>query len=366
MWPRGYCMRLLLLVFLIFFILYFISPSIPTFPVKGYGSRKSPIPRPILTLSHDPPPILGDNDTKALIQTERRMRTRVAVMREACRKKTFQSPSKITTDTLNSAARARTVALEEVKLLVCVVYKAGSTALNLLLAHLYNNTKIIQSKMWYKMLDVLRPSFTKFEEQHKSSDYMKVVMVREPLERLLSAYRNRIQDQSINSFQARHFGPIILQATRDVRYSKQSLFHVNGTLKIVPTFHEFVQYLVEKLVPQEYDPHWKPIHLLCSLCNLNYTDIVHMETYDEDIHYVMRKTGLISEIDEGFLQKGKHEGRGNTQALLVSFYSKLEPSLLEQITQVYRRDFILLGYDPTNFLHLISPNTTINWRGGIY
>ncbi|MPC22272.1 hypothetical protein E2C01_015283 [Portunus trituberculatus] len=64
------------------------------------------------------------------------------------------------------------------------------------------------------------------------------------------------------------------------------MFHINGTLRVVPTFHEFVSYLVSR-PPQEYDPHWRPVSLQCGLCHINYTAVVLTETYNEDLHYIM-------------------------------------------------------------------------------
>lgn len=65
------------------------------------------------------------------------------------------------------------------------------------------------------------------------------------------------------------------------------MYHINGTLRVVPTFREFVSYLVSR-PPEEYDPHWRPVSLQCGLCHINYTAVVLTETYNEDIRYVMR------------------------------------------------------------------------------
>lgn len=66
------------------------------------------------------------------------------------------------------------------------------------------------------MADVLKPSKLRLEKVVASPDYIRFVVAREPLSRLLSAYRDRILDISHPSWQAHHFAPRILQHTRGI------------------------------------------------------------------------------------------------------------------------------------------------------
>lgn len=52
------------------------------------------------------------------------------------------------------------------------------------------------------------------KEFKKSMDFYKFLIVREPLERLLSAYRDRIEDTSHRSWQRENYVPKILKVTR--------------------------------------------------------------------------------------------------------------------------------------------------------
>lgn len=66
------------------------------------------------------------------------------------------------------------------------------------------------------MADILRPSKSSLQKVVSSPDYIRFVVAREPLSRLLSAYRDRILDISHPSWQAHHFAPLILQHTRGI------------------------------------------------------------------------------------------------------------------------------------------------------
>lgn len=65
------------------------------------------------------------------------------------------------------------------------------------------------------------------------------------------------------------------------------MFFPNGSVRIMPSFQEFARFVADS-PPASLDPHWKPVWLQCGLCSVNYTVVVHMETYLQDIRYILR------------------------------------------------------------------------------
>ncbi|XP_076048700.1 carbohydrate sulfotransferase 10-like isoform X2 [Oratosquilla oratoria] len=118
-----------------------------------------------------------------------------------------------------ASVRGRFELADEHKILNCQVYKAGSTSYNVVLAHLYKKREFLNSKQYYRMGDILRPSLSKFLTAIESDDYIRFMIAREPLSRVLSSYRNRIADISHSSWQAHHYVPYILKYTRRKRLS---------------------------------------------------------------------------------------------------------------------------------------------------
>ncbi|XP_063858455.1 carbohydrate sulfotransferase 11-like isoform X2 [Scylla paramamosain] len=281
----------------------------------------------------------------------RRMQERLAWLRRVCEE--MPVPSEVAAAAMDEATRLRTQVLEDHQLMVCVVFKAGSTTWNSILAHHYNNTEVLKTKKFYKLLEVLNPTKERFREVSRSPLFLKALMARHPLERLLSAYRDRIEDQTHVTSQAREYGPQILRHTRGLSFSRKHMFHINGTLRVVPTFREFVSYLVSR-PPQEYDPHWRPVSLQCGLCHINYTAVVLTETYNEDLHYIMRASGMDQLVDMTLLTKNNNRGKGNTHSLLQQYYSTLEPSLLQKIISVYQNDFKMFNYTAGAILGRVS------------
>ncbi|ROT69630.1 putative carbohydrate sulfotransferase 14-like isoform X3 [Penaeus vannamei] len=236
----------------------------------------------------------------------------------------------------------------------CMVLKAGFTAWNALLAYVLGRQDLIDGHQTYMMSRILKGSAAKFASVNSSPDYMKFVVAREPLARLLSAYRDRI-DAAHETGAANRFSP--LTRAPPSRYKPT---HANGT-RIMPSFEEFLRYIVS-VAPEAHDPHWRPIALQCGACFVNYTLIAHAETLNEDLGYILRETGIEKDADYTILLYNSHKGRGNTSDLLENYYSAVSPKLMQNILAVYRKDFTMFGYDPSDFLKKLYPDGSVAWN----
>ncbi|XP_071516116.1 carbohydrate sulfotransferase 11-like [Panulirus ornatus] len=329
-----------------------VAPSAPSTEHSAVVATPLPPPRPQTSIKF--------KETDEFYLVKRRIVERVERLRNRCAN--FTQPSQLKKKSLDILLATRSQLLEKNRLLVCVVHKAGSTAWNALLASIYDKGFHLRvEKDLPNMFTYLKPTIERYREAIVSSEFERFLVVRDPLERLLSAYRDRILDRTIVTWHARYFAPLILKYTRGRSFSHEDMFFINGTIKIMPTFTEFVRFLVDQPA-LEYDSHWKPISLHCEVCYVNYTSIVHMETFLTDLKYVFAMSGLDEAADLSVLTRNSHKGHGNTKELLISYYSALGPKLLQLIVNVYKDDFYLFDYDPTEFLGKVSPNVTINWR----
>ena len=68
--------------------------------------------------------------------------------------------------------------------------------------------------------------------------------------------------------------------------SRHHLFTCSFRFKKVPTFSEFVDFLLSTEV-ETYNEHWLPYYLLCTPCHLNYTVIAKTEDISDDSRSLM-------------------------------------------------------------------------------
>ncbi|XP_076048699.1 carbohydrate sulfotransferase 11-like isoform X1 [Oratosquilla oratoria] len=261
-----------------------------------------------------------------------------------------------------ASVRGRFELADEHKILNCQVYKAGSTSYNVVLAHLYKKREFLNSKQYYRMGDILRPSLSKFLTAIESDDYIRFMIAREPLSRVLSSYRNRIADISHSSWQAHHYVPYILKYTRRKSYKDTELFYPNSSIRIVPSFKEFISWLVMQH-PSQMDPHWRPIHDTCVPCLINYTHIVHTETLTDDLRFILELSGINKKVDLSILNLHSNPGIGSTNKLKMSYYSTITPELGERLYRLYEKDFRMFGYDAEKLFREVQLNFTVPVKG---
>ena len=172
--------------------------------------------------------------------------------------------------------------------------------------------------------------------------YFTFMFVREPLERLVSAYRDKlIVDPGY------HVDVDIVRQYRPHDY--------NASVKRYNvTFAEFVRYVLDQhAAGQVLDRHWIPQNELCRVCKLRWDFIGHYETLLEDADYVVSK--LKSRImDVG--QRGRvanvtfptDSGHRKSSDFLQQMYASVPAAHVQALYKLYAVDYALFGFDHPN------------------
>lgn len=167
------------------------------------------------------------------------------------------------------------------------------------------------------------------------TNYSKFVIVRHPFERLLSAYRNKLEGSLPSSryFQAR-IGRQIIKAFRS-NPSNESLLYGHDV-----TFTEFVQYLLmpELNINKTYNEHWKPITDLCNPCIVRYNVIGKYETLIDDSALALHIIG----VDNLTFPAGQKTS--GTSELMTKYFDPFPMKITRNLYKVYEDDFKLFGY----------------------
>ncbi|XP_076817908.1 carbohydrate sulfotransferase 11-like [Clavelina lepadiformis] len=215
---------------------------------------------------------------------------------------------------------SRVVYFEQYNLLFCLVPKTGITNWRKLL---HSITDTVEEPHQFHTME-----FVNKWEVHSNArrisllnnkSITKMTVVREPFERTLSAFRNRLGKVP--------FDGLFRDLSRKIhhRYKTNSTTDTNG----FANFDEFVSYLIDT-PPDRYDEHWQRYRLLCRPCAVDYDVIGKQETIDEDSRYLLK---LIGAPKDAKLRTG-YNTRG-TPNMVLSYYNSVEPK--EKLFKLYDR-----------------------------
>jgi len=243
---------------------------------------------------------------------------------------------------------------KEHKLSFCPVYKAASTFILkkfLLIApsqkwdkdsvkHLETQANTLARKE-YGYLDSwdAYPEFT--------SNGTSIIFVRHPFERILSAFKDKLEDPSVkggkfNEYYYNKYGRRIV-----MHYRKEK---ITGPSFKYPRFSEFIDYLLDKDLRYD-DEHWAPFYKECTPCHVNYTFIGHFETLYWDMHLLANKLNLVDKWDD------KTDYFQSSTYLKVSqeYFGGIDRDVIRKLYNRYKIDFELFGYSPEDYIKMGKP-----------
>lgn len=178
------------------------------------------------------------------------------------------------------------------------------------------------------------------EIRHRLKHYFKFMFVREPMERLLSAYRNKFGE--IESYQKKYGVEIV------TRYRKSRGKDAAGAAAKGDdvTFAEFVRYLLDEDA-ERMNEHWMPVYNLCQPCAVTYDFIGSYERLEGDSDLVLRRVGAPDAVR---FPERQTWYKPVTAATLHYYLCGLPQKLLRELLPKYILDFSLFAY--------ALPNTT--------
>ncbi|XP_071528108.1 carbohydrate sulfotransferase 10-like [Panulirus ornatus] len=202
------------------------------------------------------------------------------------------------------------------------------------------------------------------EKDRMLQNFMRLIIVRHPFERLLSAYRDKmlrvrnkkdpfvklqrqISQQYMNSEKT-----LSCNATVDTSSTGQNKTPVH------PSFTQFLEKVqddVKRLWEKGHSSinlHWRPYWTTCAPCQIDYDVIAHVETLDWDQEYIIRELGLQELLLNAHTHASNFDRYKGTSEAAQFYFSQVPASLLRSLAQLYKPDFKLFGYSPENYLKM--------------
>jgi len=226
-------------------------------------------------------------------------------------------------------------------LLFCRNAKVGTTSWlsNFLLIsskyqHLFS--KIQSSKKLHVQVPKLFrvPELRSSERRDLFEKSVSFSIVRHPFERLVSAFQDKIVDQSDGWYANR------------VQYLKVEYGGVS--------FANFAEMVLDKSVKVcrqmntcKLDKHWKPFISRCGYCDIPYTVIARAENIAEDQKYIGHMANVTFHKIESHVSSG-----GSTKDLARKYFSEMDIDTVKRLYQLYKVDFEMFGYSPDEYFKL--------------
>ncbi|XP_059191841.1 carbohydrate sulfotransferase 8-like [Centropristis striata] len=174
--------------------------------------------------------------------------------------------------------------------------------------------------------------------------YTKVLFVREPFERLVSAFRDKFE--SPNSYYHPVFGRPIISRYR-ANATRAALRTGAGV-----TFREFVQYLLDVRRPVGMDIHWEPVSQLCNPCLLRYNFIGKFESLKEEADFLLQSVGAPQNLTFPDFKDRNPRAERTSSRITQKYFSQLNATERQKAFDFYYMDYLMFNYPkPFKDLH---------------
>ena len=221
---------------------------------------------------------------------------------------------------------------DEHNLLYCFIPKTGTTSWKFLLLNLtqgnltlsgsisktgtdFTAHKYVHSSESLQRLSEYSPA----ERNFRLRTYFKFLVVRNPLDRLVSAYRDKFESGVHNG----HFRRRAAQIMKDIKPADKNMNI---------TFQDFIT-----CIKIYKNMHWELYERLCQPCFINYDYVAKFETMDEDSQTILKHLGL------GDVQLPKLHTQHRVD--YHQYLQQLDSEHLRSVADYVATDAKMFGYD---------------------
>ena len=182
---------------------------------------------------------------------------------------------------------------------------------------------------------------------HLTKSY-KFMFVREPFERLLSAYKDKfVFTRRVDRHLLENYGRKIIRNFRP-NATQQALRTGDDV-----TFSEFIEYILKEGIHEGLNWHWNTYEDQCRPCSVKYDFIGRFEHLPHNANYALKKAGVYNLIR--FPSKNNYS---KTRNELLKYYSQIPLEWIVHLRRVYHSSFEMFGYPFPGPLQALFKNVT--------
>lgn len=293
----------------------------------------------------------GDESLSGCAQIKAEMETRKGLINQACQTNEINSVLPVKHDVLGNL-----IVDDKRKIIYCYIPKVACTTLKGLM--IYTSETYIQRNGFptnfyfnesvhyhlpYNKQNILG-RYNESEIEFRLKNYFKFLFVRNPMERLVSVYRDKFIPTKKHDYAfMRRFAPAMADLFRN---STNSSVLETDFLK----WPEFVWFLMwQEKTKKTYDEHWNTFQNLCYPCVVKYDFIGMLENADEEgkciLPRIHEKLQSFPGLNQTQMTSTNVQGGPNTQALVSSYFKELNVTQKEFLRRIYGLDCKMFNYD---------------------
>ena len=164
------------------------------------------------------------------------------------------------------------------------------------------------------------------------------MFIRNPQERILSAYRNKIEHPiNINQLEQSIWDDVRLSIISSYRRNQGK--KENNNDDAYPTFSEFIHFLYDSDL-RLMNEHYKPMTELCQPCAVQYHYVGNFAALRQDTNIILDYLSINSSL---FWDRGKHINNP-TKKHVESYYSKLNDIDIQRLNEKFMNDILFYSY----------------------
>lgn len=158
-------------------------------------------------------------------------------------------------------------------------------------------------------------------KKHILNSYYKFMMYRNPIERLISAYRSKVERFPLSGldYEEPHYNWLRMNIYRYKHPQQFRDWHsAKGRKPINISFPDFIDYWLYR-GGLKFDEHFQTIYSMCDPCQVRYDYYGNFNSFEKDAEVLMRHIGANSKL----LRRGYYSEGRKTSELAPQYYSLL-------------------------------------------
>ncbi|XP_062384097.1 carbohydrate sulfotransferase 10 isoform X2 [Sardina pilchardus] len=284
---------------------------------------------------------------------------RLDVLASVCRNSSLRN---LTHTPVNKFVLDRIFVCDKHKILFCQTPKVGNTQWKKVLIVLngkYSKVEDIPEDVVHDHEKNGLPRLSSMKEaeiKERLDTYFKFFIVRDPFERIISAFKDKfVKNPRFEPWYKHDIAPAIIRKYRRFHRDPDgddddSSRHEAPGLR----FEDFVRYLGDvsgqRRLNRQFGPHvihWVTYVELCAPCDISYSVVGHHETLDRDAPYILRAAGIEHLVSYPTIPPGITL---YNRTKVERYFSGIGKRDARRLYERFQGDFDLFGYPRPDFL----------------